>query len=118
MLPSSYAPAVEDDRRPLIIQCLDWAEKLSNEELREVLEHLSFKLKMRLKEASLRAVLVLRTGDWVENLQDVRKLPAGARGHITDIRRDKIDVHFPDHGHFTMPASMVRKTDPPPEAPK
>lgn len=102
----------------LVVQCLDWAEKLSTEELREVLDHLSFKWKMRLKEAAHRAALLLRPGDWVEILHDARKLPAGARGHVTDIRRDKIDVHFPDHGHYTMPASMVRKTDPPPAPPK
>lgn len=118
MLPSSYAPPVGDDGKSLIIQCLDWAEKLSNEELHEVLEHLGFKLKMRLKEASYRAALGLRPGDWVENLHEVRKIPAGARGHITEIRGGKIDVHFPDHGHFKMPASMVRKTDPPPATPK
>ena len=106
-----------DDGKPLLLQCLEWADKLSNEELHEVLEHLQFTLKMRLKEASHRAALLLRPGDWVENLHDVRKLPAGARGHITEIRRGKIDVHFPDHSHVTMPASMVKKTDPPPPAP-
>jgi hypothetical protein len=93
---------------------LDWAEKLSIEELREAIGHLSFKLKIRMREEAHRAAILLRTGDWVENLHEVRKLPAGARGHITEIRRDKIDVHFPEYGHYTMPASLVRKTESPP----
>jgi hypothetical protein len=38
---------VADDGKPLLVQCLDWAAKFSNEELREVLDHLHFTLKMR-----------------------------------------------------------------------
>lgn len=115
---SGKVPSVGGNEKSLVLQCLDWAQGLSNEELHDVLDHLSLVLKMRLKEAAHRAALVLRSGDWVENLHDVRKLPAGARGHVTDIRGGKIDVHFPDHGHFTMPATMVRKAEPPPTLPK
>ena len=95
-----------DDGKPLLLQCLKWADKLPNEDLREVLEHLHFTLKMRLKDASLRAALLLRSGDWVENPRDVRKLPAGLRGHITEIRRGRIDGHLPDYGHLTVPAPI------------
>jgi hypothetical protein len=109
--PVRYLGGVVD--KPLILQVLDWADKFTNEQLREVLDFLTQEYKTRLKEAAHRAALLLRPGDWAENTHEGRKLPAGARGHITEIRRDKIDVHFPDHGCFTMPATMVRKVDPP-----
>lgn len=31
-----------DDGKPLVLRYLDWIEKLSNEELREVLKHLTY----------------------------------------------------------------------------
>ncbi len=60
------------------------------------------------------AAMTLRPGDWVvEMIKTVRRLPAGARGQVTAIRRDKIDVQFPDFECYTMSASLVRKVDGP-----
>jgi len=100
----------------LIRQLLDWGRKLSDDEIRTALHLLREELKLRLKAAATMSALSLRPGDWVEMVKGVRKLPAGARGHVTAIRRDKIDVHFPDFECYTMPASLVRKVDCPPPA--
>jgi hypothetical protein len=41
------------------------------------------------------------------------KLPLGAKGHIVKIRRERVEVHFPDHGFFTVSAKMLRRIDKP-----
>jgi hypothetical protein len=106
-----------DDGTPLLHQCLEWARKLSNDEIRTALRFLHDELKGRLKEQDTVAALALRPGDWVEMTKTVRRLPAGARGQVTATRRGRIDVHFPDFKCYTMPASMVRKVDGPPAKP-
>lgn len=105
------------DEAELVRQLLDWTRKLSNDDIRTALHFLREELKARLKEADTLSAMALKPGDWVEMTKTVRRLPAGARGHVTAVRRGKIDVHFPDFECYTMPASMVRKVDGPPAKP-
>jgi thioesterase domain-containing protein len=72
--------------------------------------------RLRLKRKDQIATLGLSAGDWIEMTKPGKKLPAGARGHIVKIRRGRLDVHFPQHGHWTIPASLARKVDGPPPA--
>ena len=99
---------------PVFIQFIEWAQKLSDDELRQGLEVLGQEYKDRMKRAEHMAALALREGDWVENVKDGKRLPAGAKGHIVKIRRGTIDVHFPEHGMWKVSATLVRKVDPPP----
>jgi hypothetical protein len=32
---------------------------------------------------------------------------------VVEIRREHVDVHFPDYGMFTVSATMLRKIEPP-----
>lgn len=101
-----------DDKSP-VTQIVEAAQKLSDAELRQVLEILSDELKHRYKRADRIAAAALQGGYWVETIMPGGKLPAGARGHIVEIRREHVQVHFPDHGVFTVSAKMLRKIDEP-----
>jgi hypothetical protein len=101
------------DPKPQIVQIVEAAQKLSDDELRQVLEILSEELKHRYKLADQLAAATLKSTDWVETVIHGTKLPLGAKGHISKIRRERVDVHFPDHGMFTVSAKMLRRIDPP-----
>lgn len=96
-------------------QLIEWTRKLTDEELRRVIDFLCEEYKTRFTRAAQAAALALKPGDWVEVVQASRKLAAGTRGHIVEIRRSgKVDVHFPEHqGLWTMTATRVRKVDGP-----
>lgn len=100
--------------KPVVLKILEAAQSLSDDEVRQVLELLREEYKHRLKRADQLAAMALRDGDWVETVHAGKKLPAGAKGHVTEIRRERVNVHFPEHGMFTVSAAMLRKTDPPP----
>jgi hypothetical protein len=102
-----------DEGKPLLHPCLEWARKLSTDEIRTALRFLHEEF----KGLDAAAVLALRPGDWVEMTKTVRRLPAGARGQVTAVRRGRIDVHFPEFQCYIMPASMVRKVDGSPARP-
>lgn len=97
----------------LITQLADWATKLSDEELHRALEFLGGEYRRRMERAAHRAALALRPGDWVEVVKSSRKLPAGARGRVTEIRGGDVKVRFADHGDWKVTAPLVRKTDGP-----
>lgn len=101
------------DAKPSVPQVIDAAQKLSDDELRQVLEILSDELKYRYKRADQIAAAAFKSTDWVETVIPGTKLPLGAKGHISKIRRERVDVHFPDHGLFTVSAKMLRRIDPP-----
>jgi hypothetical protein len=92
---------------------IDWALKLSDEDLRRTIEFLSQGYKRRFTRAAEAAALAFKPGDWVEVLQDSRKLPAGTRGHVITIRGMNVEGHFPDHGLRKLTATLVRKVDSP-----
>jgi hypothetical protein len=102
------------DDKPQIIQIVDAAQKLNDDELRQVLEILSDELKHRYRRADQIAAAALRVGDWVEMTKGAKKLPAGAKGHIVEIRREQVDIHFPEHGMFGVSAAALRKIEKPP----
>jgi hypothetical protein len=101
------------DDKPKVIQVIEAARKLSDDELREVLEFLGNELRHRYKIANQMAAAGLSSTDWVETVMPGKKLPQGARGHVVEIRREHVDVHFPEYGMFTVSATMLRKIDPP-----
>ena len=73
--------------------------------------------KARLRRQDALAAMMLNPGDWVENLRPGRKLPQGAKGHVVELRRSgRVEVHFPEHGVWSMDASLVRKIPTPPRA--
>lgn len=102
------------DDRPSITQVIESALKLTDAELHEVLGVLRAELKHRYKLADQIAAASLRGGYWVETVRPTEKLPAGSKGHIVEIRREYVEVHFPELGHFTVSASLLRKIDAPP----
>lgn len=110
--PRGMLPGVDD--KPLVLQFLEWAQKLKDDELRQALEYMNQEYRVRLRRADQLVAMALNVGDWVEMIKPGKRLPAGAKGHVTEIRRERIDVHFPEHGMFTLSAAMVRKTPPPP----
>ena len=101
------------DEKPPVAQVVEAAQKLSDAELRQVLEILSVELKHRYRRADQVAAAALKDTDWVETVVNGTKLPLGAKGHISKIRRERVDVHFPDYGMFTVSAKMLRRIDPP-----
>ena len=92
---------------------METASQLSHRDLFLLMEYVAGIYEAREKEANRSTASQLREGDWVENVLAHPKLPAGARGHVIDVRREKIEVHFPDHGSFVVPAGVVRKVDGP-----
>lgn len=96
-------------------QITELAVRLSDEDLRAVLEFLSQDYKARLKRASQQAALAFKPGDDVESIQPSRKLPAGARGHVNEVRGGTVLVHFPEYGAWRMDATLVRKITEPPK---
>ncbi len=109
--PVRYLGAVDDKHQ--VIQVIEAARKLSDAELRDVLEFLSDELKQRYKRANQIAAMALSDKDWVETVIPGKKLPQGAKGHVVEIRREQVDVHFPDYGMFSVSATMLRKIEPP-----
>ncbi len=101
------------DEKPPVIQVVEAAQKLTNDEMRQVLEILSDELKHRYKVADQLAAMALNDKDWVETVKPGKKLPAGAKGHIVEIRREHVDVHFPDYGMYTVSATMLKRIDSP-----
>lgn len=101
------------DAKPPVIQVVEAAQKLTNDEMRQVLEILSDELKHRYKVADQLAAMALNDKDWVETVKPGKKLPVGAKGHIVEIRREHVDVHFPDYGMYTVSATMLKRIDPP-----
>ena len=101
------------DAKPQVPQIVEAAQQLSDADLRQVLEILSVELKHRYRRADQIAAAALKDTDWVETVVNGTKLPLGAKGHISKIRRERVDVHFPDYGLFTVSAKMLRRIDPP-----
>ena len=107
-----YLGAVDD--KPDVARIVEAAAKLGDGELRQVLELLSAELKHRYKRADQIAAAALKDTDWVETTIAAKKLPLGTKGHIVEIRREHVVVHFPDlEGMFTVSAKMLRRIDPP-----
>ncbi len=103
------------DDKPSIAQAVEAAQKLGDDELRQVLEILSDELRHRYRRADQIAAAALRVGDWVEMTQGGgKKLPTGAKGHIIKFRKEQVDIHFPEHGTFGVSAVALRKIDKPP----
>lgn len=94
---------------------IEWALKLSDEDLRQAVEFLNQEYRVRIRQSAYRAALTLKSGDWVEVMEGSRKLPVGARGHVVAIRGKSggVDVHFPDQGMWTISATLLRKVDGP-----
>ncbi len=90
-------------------QALDAAGKLTDEELLEFISSLVDIHRGRAKVASYRAQQQFRTGDEVENVKHGRKLPIGARGHVTGLVGARELVHFPDFGTWQVDATTIRK---------
>ncbi len=101
------------DDKPKVIQVVEAAQKLSDDELRQVLGILSDELKHRYKRADQLAAMAFKDTDWVETIMPGKKLPLGAKGHIVEIRREHVDVHFPDYGMYTVSATMLKRIEPP-----
>jgi hypothetical protein len=84
------------------------AEKLSDDDLRRVLEFLSSEYRARLKRAEERAALSFRPGDEVETLHPSRRLPAGARGRVVHRVRTRLHVDFGEQGVWAMLPTGLR----------
>lgn len=98
---------------PSLAEILLSAHQISDADLHQLLTLLREELKHRYKRADQLAALGLTTKDWVEMTRGDRKLPAGAKGHVVEIRREFVSVHFPEYGMFSVAASALRKIDPP-----
>ncbi|MBI4566144.1 MAG: hypothetical protein HY716_15770 [Planctomycetes bacterium] len=92
-----------------VAQSAELGRKLSDEDLRRVIEFLVAELRGRIRQAGQIAALSLRPGDEVESVKESRKLPQGTRGHVAEVRGSKVVVHFPDFGQWKMDATLVRK---------
>lgn len=102
-----------DAPKPTVAQVVEAGRRLDDAELRQVLEFLSAEIKHRYKLADQMAAAALSDTDWVETVMGGTKLPLGAKGHVVKIRRERVEVHFPDHGFFTVSAKMLRRIDKP-----
>lgn len=102
------------DDKPSVTRVVEAAQRLSDAELREILDVLREELKYRYKRADQIAAMALKDGYWVETIIPAKKLPVGSKGHIVEVRREHVCVHFPELGHFTVSAKMLRKIDAPP----
>jgi len=88
------------------------AQKLSDEELRRLLEYLSAEYKDRLKHAEQRARLTLGPGDEVETTVLGKNLPLGSRGHVLHLARTRVHVDFGHRGTWAVLASGLKKITP------
>ena len=95
-----------------MVQAMELAEKLSDENLRVALDVLRLECRRRIKRAAQMAAMYLNVGDDIEMIKAGRKLPGGARGHVSEVRRSgRIGVHFDDHGFWSVDATLVRKIE-------
>lgn len=93
-------------------QIAEAAQKLSDEELRRVLEYLSAEYKDRLKRAQQRAALTLGPGDEVETTTAGRNLPVGSRGRVLHLARTRVHVDFGERGTWAVLATGLKKLNP------
>ena len=93
-------------------QIAQWAERVSDEELRGVLELLTAEYRGRLRRATQRAAAGLQPGDEVQNLKPGRRLPLGARGRVVHLTRSRVHVDFGEHGTWSVPATAIAKAPP------
>jgi hypothetical protein len=92
-----------------IRQIAEAAQKLSNDQLRRLLEYLSTEYKDRLKHAEQRARLTLGPGDEVETTIPGKNLPAGSRGRVLHLARTRVHVDFGESGVWAVLASGLKK---------
>lgn len=95
-----------------IRQIAEAAQKLSDDELRRLLQYLSAEYKDRLKHAEQRARLTLGPGDDVETTVPGKNLPVGSRGRVLHLARTRVHVDFGEHGVWAVLASGLRKLAP------
>ena len=87
---------------------LSRAAVLSDTDLHTLLELLREDLKDRMKRARTAAAEALCVGDDVA-ITVPGRLPVGAVGHISAIRRGLVTVHFPEQGFWKVDATSLRK---------
>lgn len=76
------------------LEAMELARRLSDEELRVVIEVLGLEYHARIKRAAQVAAMNLKVGD------DVVMVKAG-----------RIGVHFDEHGFWSVDATLVRKVE-------
>ena len=98
-------------------QIAEAAQKLSDDDLRRLLEYLSLEYKDRLRRAEQRAALTLGPGDEVESTRPGRKLPVGSRGRVLHLARTRVHVDFGEHGVWAVLATGLKKLNSQPASP-
>jgi len=102
------------DRTETFRQITRLAAGLEDDDLRAIIEFLGEDYKARRKRAAQQAALALRPGDEVESVDAGRKLQAGARGHVTEVRGGVVTVHLLEHGMWRLDATLLRQASPSP----
>ncbi len=103
-----------DARRHLI----EVAGRLDDDDLLGLIRGLTAVYKERRKATRLMAAAGLRPGDDVECMEAGRRLPAGALGHVCEVRRGgRVLVHFPEHGAWVVDATNLSKVGTVPRPP-
>ena len=102
------AGMTDDD---LLRQIADMTAKLPDEEFHRLMEFLGAEYRTRLQRAVQHAALTLRPGDWVQTLQPVRHLAAGARGRVVQLARSRIHVDFAEQGIWALLPTGVKKLE-------
>lgn len=98
---------------PTLSGLAEAAQKLSDDDLRRLLQILSADYKDRLKRAEKRAALSLAPGDEVESTVPGRNLPVGSPGRVLHVARTRVHVDFGERGTWAVLASGLKKPSSP-----
>lgn len=96
----------------IFVDAMEYAQKLSLDELKTFMKVLRDEVKHRQKQADHLAAMQFRKGDLVKATTDGRKLPIGSQGTVKGIRGGTVTVDFGDLDVWRMAATLIRKVEP------
>ena len=95
----------------ILRQIAEMTERLPDGEFHRLMEFLGAEYRTRLQRAAKLAALTLRPGDWVETIEEGRRLPCGSRGRLLHLARSRVHVDFAEQGIWALLPTGLKKLE-------